>query len=208
LLDDHLQRCSHPSLPHKLEPSTTYKAPVSAALSFPYSTRTRPTSPAALNSVTSDVLSFSVFRAKHRGSQRTTSGSFRSALCFLRLNTPRFGDLPPKFPRGCPSAFLSVLSISFLLTNPANPSLRRGHRQSLHWFGRNGLTSISKEVKIQASRWYLHVGSRHWRILGFGLRPRTATRPPTISTIPYRLMYPCFIPRSIWRKGFHHQNPS
>ena len=54
-------------------------------------------------------------------------------------------------------AFLSVLPISFLLTNPANPSLRRGHRQSLHWFGRNGLTGISKEIKIQASRWYLYV---------------------------------------------------
>src|SRR5205085_88484 len=35
--------------------------------------------------------------------------------------TSRFGDRPPEFPRGCPSAFLSVLSISFLLTNSANP---------------------------------------------------------------------------------------
>jgi hypothetical protein len=205
------QLCDYPYIP----PSTSWSLrrrtfrSSQRSYAFPYSTRIHPTSPAALNCVASDVLSFPVFHAKaSRAHSEPRLGAFD-------LLSASYASIPcdsatchQKFPRGCPSAFLSVLSISFLLTNSANPSLRRGHRQSLHWFGRNGLTSISKEVKIQASRWYLHVGSRHWRILGFGLRPRTATRTPATSTIPYRLMHPCFIPRSTWRKGFHHQNPS
>lgn len=138
LLDDHLPALRpsiHPSH-NKLEPSTTYIRSSQRSYAFSYSTRAHPTSPAALNlcRIRRPFL-LRLPRKSIEGSQRTTSGSFRPALCFLRLNTPRFGDLLPEFPRGCPSAFLSVLSI-FLSPYQLRESIAAPWDTSSHYIGR------------------------------------------------------------------------
>jgi len=113
---------------------------------FPYSTRTRPTPPAALNSVASDVLSFSVFHAKHRGSQRTTSGSFRSALCFLRLNNPAIRRpatrVPPRVPFGFP-----ICALYFLSPYQTPRILRCAVDTGSHYIGSEGMVSPAYQRK-------------------------------------------------------------
>ena len=147
LLDDHL-----PALA-AIPPSRTSwslrrrtKLPVSAALSFLTPPRTRPTSPAALNSVASDVLSFSVFHAKHRGSQRTTSGSFRSALCFLRLNNPAIRRpatrVPPRVPFGFP-----ICALYFLSPYQTPRILRCAVDTGSHYIGSEGMVSPAYQRK-------------------------------------------------------------
>ena len=110
LLDDHLPALRpsiHPSL-NKLEPSTTYIRSSQRSYALPYSTRTRPTSPAALNCVASDVLSFSVFRATHRG--LTANHVWEFSICPL---------LPaPQYPRDSATCHQSspegALQLSYL----------------------------------------------------------------------------------------------
>lgn len=159
LLDDHLPALRpsiHPSH-NKLEPSTTYIRSSQRSYAFSYSTRAHPTSPAALNCVASDVLSFSVFHAKaSRAHSEPRLGAFEllSASC---ASIPRdSATCSQSSPEGALRLSYLCSLFSFLLTNSANPSLRRGIPAVTTLVGRNGLTGISKEIKIQASHWYLH----------------------------------------------------
>ena len=138
LLDDHLPalRLSiHPSL-NKLEPSTTYIRSSQHSYAFPCSTRIRLTSPAALNCVASDVLSFSVFRAKaSRAHSEPRLGAF-DLLSTSYASIPRdSATCHQKFPRGCPSAFLSVLSI-FLSPYQLRESIAAPWDTGSHYIGR------------------------------------------------------------------------
>jgi hypothetical protein len=147
---------------------------------------------------------------KHRG--LTANHVWELSTCSL-LPTPQYPAIrrpaTKSSPEGALSAFLSVLSI-FLSPYQLRESIAELWDTGSYYIGRKEWSrqhiKRNKDPGVPIGTYML--SSRHWRILGFGLRPRRAARPPEISTIPYRLMHSCFIPQSTWRKGFPHQNPS
>ena len=149
LLDDHLPALQ-PSLPPAKQAGAFDDIQSSSQRSFvfPYSTRTRPTSPAALNSVAPESSFPSPSSTQSiEGSQRTAPGSFRSALCFLRLNNPAISARPAtRVPPGG-ALRLSYLCSLFPFSLPTPRILRCAVDAGSHYIGSEGMVSPAYQRK-------------------------------------------------------------
>ena len=143
------QLCDYPYIP----PSTSWSLrrrtfrSSQRSYAFPYSTRIHPTSPAALNCVASDVLSFPVFHAKaSRAHSEPRLGAFD-------LLSASYASIPcdsatchQKFPRGCLFGF-PICALYFPFSLPTPRILRCAVDTGSHYIGSEGMVSPAYQRK-------------------------------------------------------------